>query len=187
MKYLLTLLFLASIGSIQAQKKEIIAQIIMQNNDTINSKIIVDVNFFDQTMVNELSIIHKIKILDSNGKKIKLEAKEVKELKFTDLKNKKRTFKFDGKKQLREVIYEGKTKAYYEYSANLYDGSKIIHIEFYYENGERVKAGAFSSSKATLKKIVQDNETLLKFIDETKLTHEETIIYVLTQIDAFKK
>ena len=177
------ILILLIFSNINAQKREILAVIVNQKNDTIKTNIILTVNLFDNTLIKELSIIKDVKIIGSNGKKIKIPAKDIKRLNFTDLKEKKRSFTYDGKKQLQEIIYDGKIKAFYTYSANPYDGSTISHIDFYDENGDRVKTGPLKTSKSALKKVVKENPELIKIIDESKLTHEETIILVLTKYE----
>jgi|GEM_PF-1036725 len=180
--YLLLTLFIFSFTN--AQIREIPAVIINQNNDTIKTNILVAVNIFDKTLINELSIIKKIRFIDSIGNKNTIFAKEINKITFVDLKNKNRTFKFDGKNQLREIIYEGKIKVYYTYSANAYDGSIITKFDFYDENEEKVNVGPFNIFfKKALKKLVKENPELVKIIDESNLTYEETIILVLTKFE----
>lgn len=169
--------------SVYSQRKEIPAVIINDKNDTIRVDIKVDVNFFDQALIRELSILKKIKYLDSKGAENKIFAKNVKELIFEDLKGEHRIFKFDGKNKLHEVIYEGIIKVYVVYSANSYDGSQVAHMNFYDEKGKRIKPGVFGTSKTSLKKVVKEIPELVKLIDESTLTHKETIVFILTKYE----
>ncbi|MEZ4786797.1 MAG: hypothetical protein R2790_02680 [Flavobacterium haoranii] len=117
------------------------------------------------------------------GNKTNIPAKLIKKLTFTDFANRVRTFKYDGKKQLLEIIYDGKHKAFVTYAANPYDGSIVSYIDFYNTEGKRIKVGAFKTSKSALKKVVQTRPDLVKFIDESNLTHYEVIRHVLSELD----
>lgn len=179
--FLLILLF--SIITANAQKREINAEIINFNNDTIKTIMMVRVNLFNNLMINELSFIKKITTIDTTGNKTNIPAKLIKKLTFADFANRVRTFKYDGKKQLLEIIYDGKHKAFVTYAANPYDGSIVSYIDFYNTEGKRIKVGAFKTSKSALKKVVQTRPDLVKFIDESNLTHYEVIRHVLSELD----
>lgn len=181
-KFYLLLIFLV-FSSAYSQKKEIPAIIISDKNDTIRVDMIVDINFFDHTLIRELSILKKIKYLDSKGDENKIFAKNVKKLIFEDLKGENRVFKFDGKNKLHEVIYEGIIKVYVVYFASSYDGSQVAHMNFYDQEGKRVKPGPFGNSKKALKKVVKEIPELVKLIDESTLTHKETIVFILTKYE----
>lgn len=166
-----------------SQTRDIPATLVTQNNDTVALNMVVEVNLFRTTMINELSIIKRVKYKDSLGKKRKIEAKDVKRLLFTDLEGKKRVFVYDGNKRLQQVIYEGITKAYRTYYANPYDGAVIGGIDIYDKNGKRVKVGPFSTSTKALKKAVEEIPELVAIIDEKIIDHEDEIILVLSKYD----
>lgn len=180
---LLLIIMLCFCSLSYSQRRDIPAILVTQNNDTLALNMVVEVNLFRQTMINELSIIKRVTYRNTLGKKRKIEAKDVKRLLFTDLEGTKRVFVYDGNNRLQQVIYEGITKAYKTYSANPYDGAVISGIDIYDKDGKRVKVGPFSTSAKALKKAVEEIPELVAIVDEKNLNHEEEIILVLSKYD----
>ena len=181
-----TLLFLilfcfSSLGF--SQKREIPAVLISQNNDTLKLNMVVAVNFFNKKRIEETSISKRVTYRNSEGKKRKIEPEHVKKLIFTDLEGKERVFVYDGNFQLRQVIYEGITKAYYVFFMDPREGVVHTSVIIYDANGERVKEGLFSTTKNALKKAVNEIPELVAIVDSESLTLEEKIILVLSKYD----
>ena len=172
MKSIYTFYFLIITIISFAQKREIPAEIIMMNGDTIRTEIIVQVNMFNTDVINELSLINSVKLVHDFNKKTKIPAKEIKKLVFKD-KNTEKVFVNDGKK-LKEMIYENILKCYIYYMANSYDGSKIAQFEFYDENGKEVR---------NLKKAVKEKPELVELINNSKLSSYATIRFVLKKYE----
>ena len=144
---------------------------------------VVAVNFFNKKRIEETSITKRITYRNSDQKKRKIEAEHVKKLLFTDLEGKPRVFVYNGIDQLRQVLYEGITKAYIVYYMYPQEGVVHKYYDIYDENGEKVKFGMYSSGKKELKKTVKEIPELVAIIDDANLTYEEKILLVLSKYD----
>lgn len=173
MKFIYTFSFLIISLISFAQNREIPAEIILIDGDTIYTKISVNVNLFNNDFINELSIINSVKLVQDINGKTKILAKEIKKITFTDFKNSQRVFVAENKK-LREMIYENIVKCYVSYTANLYDGSKVAQFEFYDEDGKKVR---------NLKKAVKEKPEILEIIKNSKELNYETIRYILKKYE----
>jgi hypothetical protein len=165
-----------------SQTREIPAEIIKVNGDTIKSNIRVEVNIFNKNLLNEQSITKAVKIVDVSGNKTKISAKDIKKLTFTDFNDSERIFVSDGK-SMREMIYENILKCYIYYTANPYDRSKVAQMEFYDEDGIRVKSPPFTTSTRTLKKAVKEKPELVEIIEKAPVVNNEIIRLVLKKYE----
>ncbi|OCB77974.1 hypothetical protein [Flavobacterium crassostreae] len=173
MKFIYTFSFLIISIISFAQKRDIPAEIILIDGDTINTEISVGVNLFNKDFINELSIIKSVKLVHDINGKTKILAKEIKKISFTDFKNSQRVFVADNKK-LREMIYENIVKCYIYYMANPYDGSKVAQFEFYDEDGKKAR---------NLKKAVKEKPEILDIIKNSKELNYATIQFILKKYE----
>jgi hypothetical protein len=132
--------FLSLISIFSFSQKFLDARIIKTDNDTINSKIRIETNMFYKNMINEASFYKVVRTLNENNEVVeKIDAKDIKELKFTDLEGKVRTFVNDGK-FLKELLFDGeKIKLYRGLSQNLYDGASSSN--YYLIDSDQKKYG----------------------------------------------
>ena len=158
-------------------QKNIDAIIIKNNNDTISSKIKIYTNIFYKNIINESSFYKSLILVDENGKKKdKIKASNVKELKFTDLEGKEKTY-LNGGKYLKELVYNGKKiKWYRDILQNMYDGS-IQYVDYLIDNnGNEYKMGLFNNLKKKLLEATKSKPELATEIENTKLTYENILI-----------
>ena len=92
MKRYLSIFFVFLISFCFSQSRTIDVKIITQDNDTLNTKMNVQVNLFTPTLIYGSSFNEKVKIIGENEKKSKIEAAKIKELSFVDLNGKMRHF-----------------------------------------------------------------------------------------------
>lgn len=133
-------LFLFLISIFSFSQKFLEARIIKTDNDTINSKMKIETNIFYKNLINEASFYKVVRTLNENNEVVeKIDARDIKELKFTDLEGKVRTFVNDGK-FLKELLFDGeKIKFYRGLSQNLYDGA--ISSNYYLIDLDQKKYG----------------------------------------------
>ena len=109
MKLYLTLI-LSLAFSLTFSQKLVDVKMITFNNDTLRTKVKIVTNMFDSSMIYGSSFSPKIKTVNPEGKKVNMEASEVKELLFTDFNGKSRVFinNSPNKKTLNEHLFNGK-------------------------------------------------------------------------------
>ena len=81
------------------------------------------------------------------------------------------------------MIYENILKCYIYYTANPYDGSKVVQMEFYDEDGKRVTSPPFTTSTRTLKKAVKEKPELVEIIEKAPVVNNEIIRLVLKKYE----
>lgn len=186
MKFYLFLLLSFSIQFYVKAQKILQAQIILNNNDTLNRDIKVKTTLFFPDNLYELSVNEKIVIIDSLKKKHTIYATEIKKMIFVDFMQRKRVFvgifwdKYD--RTLKELLHDGKIKWYRAYYPNLYDGS-IKHLEIMInENNEKVTIDVLNSKRKKLKELTNTKPELKKVIEMNEMT-DENILTILQLYD----
>ncbi|NJM78733.1 MAG: hypothetical protein HC854_02250 [Flavobacterium sp.] len=81
------------------------------------------------------------------------------------------------------MIYDGAIKCFASYGSNPQDGAKIKYIDFFDENGKRIKVWPFGTSATALKKAIKYQPELLELIEKSELSHEETIKFILQKYE----
>lgn len=145
-------------------KNTLRADILFINNDTLYTNIKISTNLFDSDLINELSFNKKILVVE-NDTKTKYEAKEIKQLKFTDYKYKERIFVLKGE-ELVEQLYDGRIKWYRYYysnsSGNVSSGDYMTN-----EANEGIGVSYLFNTKKSLKNITKAKPELISLIENS--------------------
>ena len=172
MKKILSGILLFLISFCFSQKKVIDAQIITQDNDTLDVKIRVTVNMIDPTLIYGSSFNEKINIVDESGKKSKMEATNVKELSFVDFGGKKRYFlnRSENKKTLQERLFNGNTIEWFrDYYASGPGGEGAADFLFNKVAKKGIGVAYFTGlPKKKLIEFFSDEPEMQSFIQEAK-------------------
>jgi hypothetical protein len=133
--------------------------------------------------VDEASF-YRVLVLSNENRKIikKIKAKNVKELKFTDLKGQDRTYVNNGR-ALKELMYDGKKiKWYRAIYQHIYDGS-IQYLDYLVaEDKQEFRMGLFSNYSKKITEATKSKPELANEIKNMKMT-EENILYILQKYD----
>lgn len=153
--------FLSLISLLSFSQKFLDARIIKIDNDTISSKMRIETIIFYKNVINEASFYKVVRTVNENNDVAeKINAKDIKELKFTDLEGKVRIFVNDGN-SLRELLFDGeKIKLYRGLSQNLYDGANSS--DYYLIDSNQKKYGL------TTKKILEATKSKPELAQDIK-------------------
>lgn len=164
----LFLTLLLAMASSYAQKDFIDSRIVTTDNDTLYSKIRVGTNIFDRKLITESSFYRKVTLVDENHKKTQqIKAKNIRQLRFTDLKGEKREYVND-KSQLQRLMFKGKLTWYRRISVNPMDGT--VHYFDYLtdKDGKTYNMGLLNNKKKNLMEAVSSRPDLVKELEDTK-------------------
>ena len=176
-----------------SQSRTIDVKIITQDNDTLNTKMSVQVNLFTPTLIYGSSFNEKVKIIGEDEKKSKIEASKIKELSFVDLNGKMRHFinKSEDKKRLLERIYEGEVLEWYRnyYSTSMGGGENSNDFLYNKKSNKGIGFIYFTGiPKKKLKEFFKDEPSMEGVIDEGKsaATFDEGMLSILLKYEELK-
>lgn len=165
-----TFLFLTLIlaATSYAQQDFIDSRIVTTDNDTLYSKIRVSTNIFDRKLITESSFYRKVTLVDENHKKTQqIKAKNIRQLRFTDLKGEKRLYVND-KSQLQRLMFKGKLTWYRRISVNPMDGT-VNYFDYLIDtDGKTYNMGLLNNKKKNLMEAVSSRPDLVKELEDTK-------------------
>ncbi len=154
------------------------AQIILNNNDTLNQNIKVKTSLFSPNDLDVFSVNKQIVIIDSLKKKHTIDATEIKKMTFVDFQQKKRIFVgiflFKRDQILKELVHDGKIKWYRAYYPH-FDGSIVYSEIMINENNETVTIDPINSKRKKLKVITKAKPELAKVIEMNEMTNENIL------------
>lgn len=151
------------------EKKQIRAEIILKNEDTLKTHIKVRTNLFDSTLLDEHSINKVIKSI-TNGVIIKYSAEEIKKIRFIDFKNNERVF-VAFSDQLAELLFDGKIEW-----TRLHSSSGFIDILTNKRLNQFVMLSVLNNNRNQLRKITILRPDLLPLIDSMSLSFKDIFI-----------
>ena len=162
------------------EKKIIRAEIIDVNGDTLKTHIKVTTNLFYSKLINELSIIKNIKTI-LNNVSTKYEAKDLKSLRFIDLKNVERLFLSNGKEMV-ELLFDGKIRwfrlFYQDSSGNVSAFDFMTNIE----TKQNANLGLFNNKRKKIKELTLSRPDLISMIENLEM-NDENILEILKKFN----
>lgn len=156
------------------EKKQVRAEIITINGDTIKTHIKVTTNMFNAKLINELCIIETIKSI-SNDIIIKYNSKDITSLRFMDFKDVERLFVSNGK-QMVELLFDGKIRWFRLFYQ---DSSGAVSAFDYMINADLKKnanLGLFNSKVKKIKELTVNRPDLIPLIENMKMDDENILI-----------
>lgn len=162
------------------EKKIIRAEIINVNGHTLKTYIKVTTNLFDSKLINELSILKNIKTI-SNNLITKVEAKELKSLRFIDLKNKERLF-LSNSKEMVELLFDGKIRWFRLYFQDSSGSVSAFDFMTNIETKQNANLGLFNSKRKKIKEITLSRPDLISMIENSEM-NDENILEILKKFN----
>ena len=170
MKLYLTLI-LSLAFSLTFSQKLVDVKMITFNNDTLRTKVKIVTNMFDSSMIYGSSFSPKIKTVNPEGKKVNMEASEVKALLFTDFNGKSRVFinNSPNKKTLNEHLFNGKILDWFRGYMATNGGENGFDYLFNKVTNKGIGVGYFTGlPKKKLIEFFSDEPEMASFIEEMK-------------------
>lgn len=164
-------LLLSLVFSISFSQKTVDAKIITFDNDTLRTKVKITTNMFDPSLIYGSSFTPKIKTVDSDGKKVTMEATTIKELSFNDFNGKKRVFvnNSENKKSLNEHLFNGKVLDWYRGYMATNGGENGFDFLFNKITNKGIGVGYFTGlPKKKLIEFFGDEPEMSPFIQDMK-------------------
>ena len=164
-------LFLSLAFSFAFSQKTIDAKIITFDNDTLRTKVKIATNMFDPTLIYGSSFSPKVKTVNDEGKKVVMEASQIKELSFTDFNGKNRVFvnNSENKKSLNEHLFNGKILDWYRGYMATTGGENGTDFLFNKVTQKGIGVGYFTGlPKNKLIEFFSDEPEMSKFIQDMK-------------------
>lgn len=169
-------LFLGLAMSIQAKTALLDAIIVLNSNDTIQGKIISEVNYVVPDMIIESSFNAKVLFRSQDGSVTKYKYSQIQSLELVDLKGNRRVFvQKEGYPRLLELMYANLVGFYKNYYWNSGNATQDVSLELFNEKNEKYSIGIFNSKKGKLKKFSKGKEKTFSFVKENKMSDENII------------
>lgn len=155
------------------ENKQIRAEIIFKNGDTLKTHIKVGTLLFDSNKIDELSINKKITSI-SNGEKIKFKAEVIKSMRFIDLNSRERFFEINGE-ELVELLYKGKISWFRRYYSDAYGSLSASNYFVNKELKQGINLGMIGRRKNLLE-ITKTRPDLIPFVNNMEINDEQILI-----------
>lgn len=155
------------------ENKQIRAEIIFKNGDTLRTHIKVSTRLFNSNTIDELSINKKITSI-SNGEKIKFRADVIKTVRFIDLNSKERFFEINGE-ELVELMYKGKICWFRRYYPDAYGNLSASNYFVNKELKQGISLGMISR-RNNLLEITKTRPDLIPFVKNMEINDEQILI-----------
>ena len=169
-------LFIGFVFNVQAKTTLLNAVVVMNSGDTIQGRIISDVNYVYPDMIIESSFNSKVRLQSQDGTLTKYKYDQIQSLKIIDLKGEERVFvRKEGYPRLLELMYSNIVSFYKNYYWNSGNATQDVSLELFNEQQEKFGIGIFSSKRGKLKKFSKGYEKTLAFVKENKMTDENII------------
>lgn len=175
-KNVLMITFVLFSAVIMAQKPfPLDVNVIKNDGTTINGKMRVYTGLFNKNYIDIRSFIRNVIIVDENNKKLeKVKAKDIQELKYTNLQGEPMKFLNNGALMKLEVYVGSKIKWHRHFTISPYDQSIRGMEVFIDENGKEYQVGLFNSLKNKLKELTKSKPELIPEIE--KVQHDNDSI-----------